>query len=135
MRKLIITEFDIQRVEAIIASRRHKGLQSTDLDAVEEELARAEIVETSNVPNDVVTMNSTVVLRDTKTDRMVEYTLVFPWDADIGQDKISIFAPIGTALLGYQIGDIVHWEVPAGKRSYKIERVLFQPEREGRFDL
>ncbi|HQH27411.1 MAG TPA: nucleoside diphosphate kinase regulator [Oligoflexia bacterium] len=135
MRKIIITETDQQRVSAVIAELRKSGHSPDDLDAVEYELARAEVVQSENVPRNVVTMNSTVVLRDLETNQTAKYTLVYPWEADISKGKISVFAPIGTAILGYQLGDEIEWEVPVGQKKYKIEHVLFQPEREGRFDL
>jgi regulator of nucleoside diphosphate kinase len=64
-----------------------------------------------------------------------DYILVFPHQADITQDKISILAPIGTALLGYKTGDIIELTVPGGKRVLKVESVLYQPEASGDFHL
>jgi len=63
------------------------------------------------------------------------YTLVFPENADLKQGKISVFAPIGTAMLGYEVGDIFEWEVPAGKRSLRVEKILYQPEASGDYHL
>jgi regulator of nucleoside diphosphate kinase len=63
------------------------------------------------------------------------YTLVFPSEADIKQRKISILAPIGTAILGYQVGDTVIWQVPAKQRRIKIHRILYQPEASGDYHL
>ncbi|HOG24153.1 MAG TPA: GreA/GreB family elongation factor, partial [Candidatus Omnitrophota bacterium] len=51
------------------------------------------------------------------------------------KNRISILAPIGMALLGYRVGDIVEWKVPAGTRRLKIEEVLYQPEAAGEYDL
>jgi regulator of nucleoside diphosphate kinase len=60
---------------------------------------------------------------------------VFPSDADIEANKISILAPIGTAILGYRAGDLVEWPVPAGMKRLRIEAVLYQPEAAGQYDL
>jgi hypothetical protein len=72
-------------------------------------------------------MNATVRLRDLKTGAEETYTLVYPDEADIEANRLSILAPIGTALLGYRAGDVVEWPVPAGITRFRIEEVLFQP--------
>ena len=61
--------------------------------------------------------------------------LVFPEDSNADQGKISIFAPIGTALLGYKVGDIIEWKVPAGLMKLKVEEILYQPEAAGDYHL
>jgi regulator of nucleoside diphosphate kinase len=76
-------------------------------------------------------MNSTVSLRDLGTNEVETYTLVFPECADIANNKLSVLAPIGTAVLGYRVGDEFRWRVPEGWRKLKIEQVIFQPERDG----
>ena len=63
------------------------------------------------------------------------YTLVYPENMDMSQGKVSILAPIGTAMLGYRVGDVFEWEVPAGNRRLKVEKLLYQPEDSGDFDL
>jgi regulator of nucleoside diphosphate kinase len=93
------------------------------------------IVTPQEIPPTVVTMNSTIELVDMDTKETETYTLVFPDDADISKGKISILAPIGTAMLGYEIGDVFEWEVPAGKRRLRVERIIYQPEASGNFDL
>jgi regulator of nucleoside diphosphate kinase len=102
---------------------------------LEKELSRAEVVAPKDVPADVVTMNSKVSLRDLDTGDEMDITLVFPKDADITQDKVSVLAPIGTAMLGYRVGDVVEWTVPDGVRRLHIEKVLYQPEASGDLHL
>jgi regulator of nucleoside diphosphate kinase len=92
------------------------------------ELDRATVVESDKVPQDIVTMNSKVCLKDMDTDKDEIYQVVYPEDADIEQNKISILAPIGTAILGYRAGDVIEWKVPAGLRRFKIKKILYQPE-------
>jgi len=76
-------------------------------------------------------MNSKVRLRDVGRQEEMVYWLVFPGNADPDQNKISILAPIGTALLGYRVGDIIEWKVPAGVTKLKVEEILYQPEATG----
>ena len=87
------------------------------------------MVPRAEIPPDVVTMGSTVRLTDLQTGEEETYTLVYPNDADIDENKLSVLAPIGTALLGYRAGDVVEWPVPAGVRRFRVEEVLSQPAR------
>ena len=80
-------------------------------------------------------MNSKVRVRDLATDKVETYTLVYPDDADINAKRLSIFAPLGAALLGSRTGEVVSFEVPAGTRRLRIERILYQPEAAGHFHL
>jgi regulator of nucleoside diphosphate kinase len=128
-RKIFITEKDKFKLKRLIDGTI--GYRVKDMKTVKdliEELERAEVLDIDNFPTDVITMNSKVKVRDLKTGDTFIYTIVYPEDADIEKNRISILAPIGTALLGYREGDIVEWEVPAGKRKLRIENILFQPE-------
>jgi regulator of nucleoside diphosphate kinase len=91
--------------------------------SLEGELARANIVAPDDLPLDVVSMNSTVWFRDLDSDEMECFTLVYPHDADVNNDRISVLAPIGMALLGYRVRDVVEWSVPLGTRRLEIVKV------------
>jgi regulator of nucleoside diphosphate kinase len=80
-------------------------------------------------------MNSKVRVRDMQSGEVKDYTLVFPHQADVTEDRISVLAPIGTALLGYKAGDVIELSVPDGTRVLKVESVLYQPEASGDFHL
>jgi len=136
MRKIIITESDRRNLEAVLSSEFAEAVgPSPRFEELKAELRRAEVVSPEEVSKDVVTMNSTVVLRDLETDERETYTLVFPHEADIAAGRLSILAPIGTAILGERVGDEVHWRVPGGWRRLKIEENVHQPERESAFYL
>jgi regulator of nucleoside diphosphate kinase len=105
------------------------------IEELEAELNRVIIVDTDKIPPDIVTMNSKVYLRDMDTGKDEFYQLVYPEDADIEQNKISILAPIGTAILGYKVGDVIEWKVPAGVRRLKIKKILYQPEAAKEYHL
>jgi regulator of nucleoside diphosphate kinase len=135
-RKIIITTEDYQRLEALLTSNFAKVIGGSErLDELQAELNRAHVVSQGRVPEDVVTMNSTVVLRDLDSNEIETYTLVYPDRADIVNHKLSVLAPIGTAILGYRVGDEMRWPVPGGWRRLKVEQVIFQPERDGAFHL
>ena len=131
-RNIIITESDRRRLTSLLASDFAVAIQSRSyLMDLRVELQRAEIVDSADVPGDVITMNSTVRLQDLDTGEVETYTLVYPNEANIANSKLSILAPIGTAILGNHVGDVVRWRVPSGSRQLQVEEILFQPEREG----
>jgi regulator of nucleoside diphosphate kinase len=129
------TTHDHDRLTELIKSRAHSPKDEPHLRELRQELDRARVVEPTKVPADVVTMNSKVVLKDVETGEESTYTLVFPQDANADEGKISVLAPIGTAILGYRAGATISWNVPAGRRQLKIEKLLYQPEAAGDFHL
>ncbi len=131
-----ITELDRKRlIDLILEAQSGEYRKSIYLDQLRGELERAQIVAPQEIPGDVITMNSTVALTDLDTGEEETYTLVYPENADMTQGKVSILAPIGTAMLGYRVGDVFEWEVPAGKRRLKVTKIHYQPESSGNFDL
>lgn len=135
-RDIYITEFDLARLRELVdVGIRFKERDRAYLETLQSELDRAHVVDPTAIPHDVVTMNSRVRLKDVETGEESTYDLVFPADANIEEHKISILAPIGTAILGYRAGDTVDWEVPAGSKKVRIKEIIFQPEAAGRYDL
>jgi regulator of nucleoside diphosphate kinase len=134
---IYITELDRQRLEKLIelAGERSRRVNHLYLSRLEEELERAETVAPEKVPADVITVRSTVRLRDLNTGEGMVYTLVFPSEANFDEGKISVPAPVRTAMLGYRVGGHIEWEVPAGRRRLKVEELLYQPEAAGDYDL
>lgn len=131
-KKIIVTVDDHRRLKALLASHLTEALAGkVYLDDLRRELELAEVVEPELVPSNVVTMNSTVRLRELGYEDVETYTLVYPRDANIAAGQLSILAPIGTAILGYRAGDAVEWRVPHGSVRIVIDEVVFQPEREG----
>jgi regulator of nucleoside diphosphate kinase len=135
-RTIFITQYDVARLRDQIGEVRRTSRGGLDyLDDLETELARACVVAPTEVPPDVVTMNSRLTVVDLDTGEEMEFTLVFHKDADIAQSKISVLAPVGTAVLGYRVGDTFSWVVPDGTRRLKIRDLLYQPEAAGDFEL
>ncbi len=131
-----ITEFDLERLKKLLFEARYNEYRKSQyLEKLQMEIDRANVVSPKDIPGDVITMNSTVSLVDLETGEEEVYTLVFPEDADLGQRKISVLAPIGTAMLGYEVGDVFEWDVPAGKRNLRVEKIIYQPEASGDYHL
>ena len=98
-----------------------------------DEIDKAQVVDPHKIPPDVITLNSTAHLIDLETGEEMIYSLVYPDEADISQGKISVLAPIGTAMLGYKVGDTFEWDTPGGKRLIHVKEILYQPEASGDF--
>jgi regulator of nucleoside diphosphate kinase len=129
-RTIFITEEDLFELRAMIDRARSNG-DNLYLANLQAELKRAKIVPAEDVPRDVVTMNSKVVLYDLDTRERELFTLVYPWDADADNYRISVLAPVGTAMIGCRVGDVIKWPIPAGTGRFRIEELIYQPEREG----
>lgn len=131
-----VTEFDLERLKKLLFDAQFTDIRKSEyLERLEREINHAEVVAPKDVPSDVVTMNSTVCIEDLDTKEEEIYTLVFPENANLSQGKISILAPIGTAMLGYEVGDTFEWQVPAGKRRLLIKKIIYQPEASGDYHL
>jgi regulator of nucleoside diphosphate kinase len=130
-----VTEFDLRRLDALFERIREQVRPPATLSVLEREMARAIVVSPEAVPATVVTMNSMVEVVDLDTEERRRLTLVFPSTAGIDAGRVSVLAPLGTALLGSWEGACVAWHTPRGPRQLKVERVLYQPEASGRFDL
>lgn len=127
--QIVLTTEDFNRLSALLTSRVAQYVSGSErLAELRTELQRARLVASAEVPNDVVTMNSIIAFRDLDTDELETYTLVYPGEADIAQGRLSVLAPVGTAILGFRVGDEVRWGVPAGWRKLRIESLIYQPE-------
>ena len=131
-----ITRTDHQRLEQLLASAFAQAIECrAHLDALRSEMRHAEIIASEDIPDDVITMNSTVRFYDIDYDVTDTYTLVFPQEADILENKVSVLAPLGTAILGYRVGDVVKWQNSSGARKLRLMELVYQPEREGAMHL
>lgn len=130
-----ITRFDKKRLTALLRSLDASAEMSEDVDELERELGRGVEVDSIEVGPYVVTMNSTVKVTDLDTGTTHVYTIVFPPDADYEKGRISILSPLGTALLGYRVGETVTWEMPGGIRKLRIDALIYQPEAAGDYHL
>lgn len=135
-RNLCVTRQDRQRLTDMLEEALARNSRdSAFLKGLANELAQAESVEPQDVPPDVITMNSRVILKDVESGEKMEYTLVFPEQANIEEGRLSVVSPIGTAILGYSKGDTLTWQTPGGPRKLEILDIPYQPEAAGDFNL
>lgn len=136
MKELILSNLDVSRIrKAIDNAVRKKRIRSEEVSNLLTELSKAKVVAPEEIPGDVVTMNSIVSVSFLNTNKSIQIQLVYPDMANFRENKISIFSPVATALIGYKAGDEIEWIVPSGLTSIKIEKIIYQPEAAGDFDL
>jgi regulator of nucleoside diphosphate kinase len=132
-RPIVVTRLDLERLRRLVETvRARRRWEELHLMALAEELENAEVVEPDQVPADVVTMRSRVRVTDMVSGQTATYTVCYPGEADLDAGRLSVLAPVGTALLGYREGDVVEWPTPGGVRVLKIEKLLHQPEAAAR---
>ena len=124
--QLIITNRDLDKLRHVIDL--HDTPASELLDS---ELQRATVVDPHEVPPTVVTMNSEVAYEDLATGERRRVQIVFPNEADPARGKVSVMAPIGSALIGLSIGQEIEWPVPAGRKRIRVLEIPYQPEASG----
>lgn len=135
MKEIIISSLDAARIQYCIDKARNGGIKAPiNLVPLMNELNRAKKVKPEKIPGDVVTMNSIVSLFNEKTQKVMQIQIVYPDDADISKNKVSVFAPVGTALLGYRKGNKIQWNTPAGVTELTILDIVYQPESNGIYD-
>lgn len=136
MEKIILNRKDYSRINTCLShAKQTRAINIKEAEGLLNELKSAIIVEPEEVPSNVVTMNSIVRISFIDTKKQIEFQLVYPDQADLKSNKISILSPIATALLGYKVMDEIEWLVPAGMTKIRIDEIVYQPESAGDFDL
>lgn len=126
-----VTKPDYLKLTALLENFGPANKQLTQwLALLEQELDRANIVDSHEIPEGIVTLHSRVRLRDLDSGELMTCKLVLPSEAGRVEDGLSILAPVGIAMLGYGEGDRFECATPGGMRRFLVESVLFQPEAE-----
>lgn len=129
---ITVSSRDLDRLERLLESPAVAALPAAA--ALGRELDRANVVAPADMPADVVTMNSEVTCEDEVSGDTHRLTLVFPPDADVDQHKVSVLAPVGTALLGLSVGQSIDWNAPGGRSlRLRVTGIAYQPEAAGDF--
>lgn len=127
---IVVSSLDLERIEALLDAPAHRHFPGSE--ALRAEIARASIVEPAQMPADVVTMNSTARIVDENNHEEYEVTLVYPREADGDPGKVSVLAPVGSAILGLRVGDSIRWPMPGGREAaLRIAAIRYQPEAAG----
>jgi regulator of nucleoside diphosphate kinase len=122
---IILREDDYQVLVSFLKDSRY--ITPGDVQNVtnlEAELKKAKLVTKENFPNDVVRLNSKIKVKELSKNKVMDITLVTPDKADIKERRVSVMAPIGTAVIGFRKGKTISWQVPAGKKKFTIMEVI-----------
>ncbi|KGT47757.1 MULTISPECIES: nucleoside diphosphate kinase regulator [Acinetobacter] len=127
--QIILSEQDLNRLQSMLD---HQPKLTPTMEQLEEELARAEVVKPEDIPANIVTMHARALV--TIEGQTKEITLVYPHEFTGEPGQLNIVAPVGAAILGLEEGQTIEWPQPDGDiMQIKVEKVLYQPEREGDF--
>src|SRR4051812_40202878 len=125
MGAIYVTPPDKERLTALLEGHRRYGREDgRTLEALEEELDRAVVVDAEELPADVVTLDSRVRLTDLDSGEELLFAVVLPSRANADEGRISVLAPLGMAVLGYRSRDVIEWDVPGGRRRLRVQHVL-----------
>jgi regulator of nucleoside diphosphate kinase len=127
---IVISSLDLQRIEELLELPAYSD--SADAASLRAELARANILEPGEMPDDIVTMNSRATVVDETDGETREISLVYPRDADGAANRISVLAPVGSAMLGLRVGQAIDWKIPGGRAlRLRVTGISYQPEASG----
>jgi regulator of nucleoside diphosphate kinase len=136
MKSIVITQTDYERLKGVLQT--YGGTSPNEkksINSLQKDLERAKKVASEKIAAEVVTMNSKIRVRNVSTNKTIDMTLVYPKDANLKEQKVSILAPVGAAVLGYSIGDTITWQMPTGTSELKIEAIYYQPEANGHYSI
>jgi regulator of nucleoside diphosphate kinase len=129
---IVVSTRDMARLEALLDSpalSRHPAAV-----ALAQELERAQVLPPEEIPEGIVTMHSRVDCEDELHDEKHSLTLVYPHEADFDKGRVSVLAPVGSALLGLSVGQTIDWTAPGGRKlRLRVTAVHYQPEAAGDF--
>jgi regulator of nucleoside diphosphate kinase len=125
---IFVAEGDARRLAFLLSGERDGTHDLLHLRELRAELERAIIVAPEDIPPGVITMHCVVTVYDLTGGSRRDVMLVYPHEAQPASGKISVLAPLGTALLGYREGDEVEWLMPGGIRRLRIENVRSSDE-------
>ncbi|MGZ8511463.1 MAG: GreA/GreB family elongation factor [Chitinophagaceae bacterium] len=130
--KVILLREDYDLLNAYFQSGRPTPVvnEKQNFKSLSEELSKATILTKNKFPEDVIRLNSTAIIKDTDTNRVITVTIVMPEQADVKKNKVSVLAPVGTALIGFKKGQQVVWPVPSGTKKFMIMEVYNSPSIE-----
>lgn len=129
--KRFLSKHDHQRILSTLqAPDIPQSVQPSLLETIRKALSKAKKLDASQVPEDLITMNSKFVLRDLGNAEAFQFTLVYPEECPenaAAAGKISVLSPHGSAVLGARVGEVVRWEINGNDKYLRVQELLFQP--------
>jgi len=119
-----ISEKDYMRIKHLLSFQKTKDFENLEI-----EIERAKIITDDEVSPDLVTMNSKIRFVSLPDDKTMTVTIVYPSDSNFSEGKVSVLAPLGSALIGLRVNQEINWMFPDGKtKTLKILEIIYQPE-------
>jgi regulator of nucleoside diphosphate kinase len=135
-KRIFITENDLKRLQSLVgAARSGESEDERNVDILANELTRAKVVRSRQIPENVVTMNSWIQLFHLDSSEKTDCWLRFPAEEGSSLKAVSVLTDLGIALLGSREGDVIEWSGPSGKRKSRVVEIVYQPERLGNYEL
>lgn len=122
--QIIIGDREYQLLEKHLKT---SNMSKHNIDKLAKEIKNAKVVKVEDIPEKAIILNSSVEIEETGSGRKFNFQIVMPKEANMQEKKISIFTPMGIALIGYLEGSFVEWEMPNGVQKFKINKVA-QPD-------
>lgn len=107
------------------AARERQGMLEANIRRIEDILSRADVIDPTTLQGPKIRFGATVTLYEEERDEEVTYQLVGDAEADIAQNRISVLAPLGRALIGKEDGDDIEFKAPGGVRKLSVVRVEY----------
>ncbi|MBC8869414.1 MAG: GreA/GreB family elongation factor [Planctomycetes bacterium] len=135
-RQYLMTETDRWRLGRLLVSDAARAVAAPGvLGELESQLEESEAMLSELIPDDVVTMNSTVHLVSETSGARIVCTVVYPDDVELVDDGVSVLDLLGSSLIGCEVGDLVEWKAQEDRGPWRIAEIAFQPEQMGEFHL
>ncbi|MBP7736540.1 MAG: GreA/GreB family elongation factor [Spirochaetes bacterium] len=135
--ELLITRYDYGRIMILLGHLQNtlSKEQKENAKKLRQELHKVRTVSSREIPSDYVTMNSIFEIKDNEGIESRVLNLVFPEEANSEKDIVSILSPIGTAVIGRRVGNVINWTFPEGLKKFVIINMIYQPEAAGNYNL
>ncbi len=132
--RITLLKEDFERLTSYMKGSRPPGSvhEKQAGKSLSEELENAVVVTSEKFPEGIVRLNSTAIIKDVDTNRVITVTIVLPEQADVKKNRISVLAPLGTALIGYKKGQRLSWDLPSGKKNFIIMEVYHSDNAAGK---
>jgi regulator of nucleoside diphosphate kinase len=136
MNNIIVNRLYFVRIQKQISeARQNKTIDASEAEKLLQELNSATVLDPHEIPGDVITMKSVVRISFVDSGIQQEFKIVYPHESNFREKMVSFFSPFATALIGFRVGDIIEWMVPAGLTKIRINEIVYQPEASGDFTL
>ena len=120
--ELIMSSRDFNTIKTLI-EHPHVRYQVKEIRLLTEELKKMKVIESELIPKDLIGINSEVSIHDVTSGKKMKFKITLPSFANLKEKKVSIFAPISIALIGFKKGDLIEWNMPGGLKKLRITNV------------